>query len=193
MPEQVPALAGNTAVTADQPNDLIMAILQGFGPHGTWGGMAAFGRVLTNEQIADIANYVRTAWNNHAEPNAEEWSVGNWRAMADIPPRTRQPDLICPLLGADVLRPALKQDPDVLRRAAHDRAALMQVVQAYTAARPRSTVAETIEALSSAYCRAVVGENVSMAQSSAKIANFSEQLAIALSRTELPRTASTTH
>ncbi len=190
IPEQVPALAGNTAVTADQPNDLIMAILQGFGPHGTWGGMAAFGRVLTNEQIADIANYVRTAWNNHAEPNAELWSVGNWRAMADMPAKTRQPDLICPLLGADVVRPALQEDPNLLRRAAQNPAALKQVVQAYTAARPHATVAETIEALSSAYCRAVVAENVSMAQSGAKIANFSEQLAIALSRTETPRTAS---
>jgi len=192
MPEQVPALAGNTAVTADQPNDLIMAILQGFGPHGTWGGMAAFGRVLTNEQIADIANYVRTAWNNHAEPNAEQWSVGNWRAMADMPAKTRQPDLICPLLGADVMRPALKLDPGLLRRAAQDPKALDRVVQAYTVARPHSSVAETIEALSSAYCRAVVAENVSMAQSGAKIAGFSEQLAIALSRTELPRTAAAT-
>ena len=85
MPDQVPALAGNTAVTAAQPNDLIMAILQGFGPHGTWGGMGAFGRQLTDEQIADIANYVRTAWNNHAEPT-------RWHGRSEI----GEPWLTCP-------------------------------------------------------------------------------------------------
>jgi mono/diheme cytochrome c family protein len=186
IPHQVPALAGNTAVTAAQPNDLIMAILQGFGPHGTWGGMGAFGRQLTNAQIADIANYVRTAWNNHAAPNAVEWSVGNWRAMADIPAKTRQPDLICPLVGADVMGPALKERPALLREAAGDPAALAHVVHVYLAARPRSTPAETVEALSSAYCRAVVSENISTAQSSAKIADFSQQVAIALSHEQVP-------
>jgi mono/diheme cytochrome c family protein len=184
--DQVPALAGNTAVTAAEPNDLIMAILQGFGPHGTWGGMGAFGRQLTDEQIADIANYVRTAWNNHAQPNAVAWSVGNWRAMADMPATARQPDLICPLVGAKVMEPALKQDPDLLRKAATDRTALAHVVHAYLAARPRSTPAQTVEALSSAYCRAVVSENVSIAQSSAKISSFSQQVAIALLAEEAP-------
>ena len=100
--------------------------------------------------------------------------------MADMPPTARQPDLICPLVGAQVMTPALKEDPVLLRKAANDPSAMAHVVHEYLQARPRSSLAQTVEALSSAYCRAVVSENVSMAQSSAKIVNFSQQVAIAL-------------
>jgi len=188
-PNQVPALAGNTAVTAAQPNNLVMAMLQGFGPHGTDGAMGSFAKRLTDEQIADIANYVRTAWNNHAEPNAVPWSVGNWRLMADIPARSRQPDLICPLVGADVMRPALREDPALLKRAANDPGALQRVVHDYTAARPKSSAAEVVEALSTAYCRATVSEKTPLAKSAAAIAIFSQDVAVELTRSEPKRGA----
>jgi mono/diheme cytochrome c family protein len=180
LPGQVPALDGNTAVAATQPNDAVMAILQGFGPNGTWGAMGSFAQ-LSNQQIADLVNYIRTAWSNHAEPNALEWSVGNWRAFADIPAKERQPDLICPLLPPAVSAPALAIDPDLLRKSASDAGVLQRVVDQYTSARPNSPVADTVEALSSAYCRAVVSEKVSLAQSAARIATFTQEVAIALS------------
>jgi hypothetical protein len=157
-----------------------MAILQGFGPNGTWGAMGSFAQ-LSNQQIADLVNYIRTAWSNHAEPNALEWSVGNWRAFADIPAKERQPDLICPLLPPAVSAPALAIDPDLLRKSASDAGVLQRVVDQYTSARPNSPVADTVEALSSAYCRAVVSEKVSLAQSAARIATFTQEVAIALS------------
>jgi hypothetical protein len=128
----------------------------------------------------DLANYIRTASSNHAQPNAIEWSVGNWRAFADIPAKERQPDLICPLLPPAVSRPALKESPELLRKAASEPGVLMRVVHDYTSARPDGSAAETAEALSSAYCRAVVAENIPMVQSAAKIADFSQQVAIAL-------------
>jgi mono/diheme cytochrome c family protein len=185
LPGQIPALDGNTAVTASHPNDAVMAILQGFGPNGTWGAMGSFAH-LSNQQIADLVNYIRTAWGNHAEPNALAWSVGNWRSFADIPAKERQPDLICPLLPPAVSEPALDIDPGLLRRAATEPDSLQQVLDKYTSARPESSAAEIVEALSSAYCRAVVSEKVSVAQSAAKIANFSQDLAIALSRERKP-------
>ena len=179
LPGQVPALDGNTAVTAALPNDLVMAMLQGFGPHGTYGAMGSFAQ-LSNQQIADITNYIRTAWSNHAEPNAVEWSVGNWRAFADIPAKEREPELICPLLSPNVSKPALAVPAEVMRKAGTDEAVLDQVVHEYTSARPQSTAAETVEALTTAYCRAVVAENVSLGQSTAKIATFSQDVALAL-------------
>jgi mono/diheme cytochrome c family protein len=45
LPGQVPALDGNTAVTASHPNDVVMAIMQGFGPKGTWGAMGSFAQL----------------------------------------------------------------------------------------------------------------------------------------------------
>ena len=185
VPGQVPALDGNTAVTASQPNDAVMAIMQGFGPNGTWGAMGSFAQ-LSNQQIADLVNYIRTAWSNHAEPNAVAWSVGNWRAFADIPAKERQPDLICPLLSPEVSEPALALDPDLLRSAAYDMGALQQVVDKYTSARPNSSAAEAVEALTSAYCRAVVSEKISFAQSGEKLATFSQDVAIALNHERKP-------
>jgi mono/diheme cytochrome c family protein len=180
-PGNVPALAGNTAVTAPEPYDVIMPMLQGFAPQGVWGPMASFAS-LSNEQIADIANYVRVAWGNGAEPNATLWAVGNWRALAATPEGTGQPALICASLSPDVLQPALKEGPVALREAAFSRTKLRQVVRDYRAARPQSDVAQTIEALSSAYCRAIVSDQVPAAQSGAKVANFSQQVAIALTQ-----------
>jgi mono/diheme cytochrome c family protein/histone H3/H4 len=185
LPGQIPALDGNTAVTASHPNDAVMAILQGFGPNGTWGAMGSFAQ-LSNQQIADLVNYIRTAWSNHAEPNAVAWSVGNWRTFADIPPKERQPDLICPLLTPTVSKPALDIDAGLLRKAATDADSLKQVVDRYVSARPSSSVADTVEALSSAYCRAIVSEKIPSAQSAARIAVFSQDVAIALSRGRAP-------
>jgi mono/diheme cytochrome c family protein len=178
-PGQVPALAGNTAVTAPEPYNVIMAMLQGFAPQGSWGAMGSFAQ-LTNEQIADIANYVRVAWGNNGDPNATLWAVGNWRANAETPPGGQPPALICASLSPKVLNPALKEGPAALREAAVSRAKLRQVVNDYKTAVPSSNVAQTIEALSVAYCRAIVSDKVSRAQSGAKVANFSQQVAIAL-------------
>jgi hypothetical protein len=147
---------------------------------------------LSNGQIADLVNYIRTAWSNHAEPNAVEWSVGNWRAFADIPAKERQPDLICPLLPPAVSEPALGIDTSLLRKAATNSAMLHQVVDEYASAKPQSPVADTVEALSSAYCRAIVSENVSVAQSAAKIETFTQDLAIALSHDHAATAASIT-
>lgn len=179
IPHNVPALDGNTVVTAAQPNDVIMAMIQGFGPNDTWGAMGSFAK-LDNYQLADIANYVRTAWSNHAEPNAYAWAVGNWRGFADIPAKERQPDLICPLLSPEIMEPALAENSDQLRNAASNRADLAHVVSTYLHARPKSTPAETVEALSTAYCRAIVSEKVPMAISGAKMASFSQEVALAL-------------
>jgi hypothetical protein len=179
MHGQAPALAGNTAVTAPEPYNVIMAMLEGFKPQGSWGAMGSFAN-LSNEQLADIANYVRVAWGNNAEPNATLWGVGNWRANAELPPGGQQPALICANLSPQVLDPALKEGPQALREAALSRAKLRQVVADYKSAVPSSNVAQTIEALSVAYCRAIVSDKVSSAQSGAKVANFSQQVAIAL-------------
>jgi mono/diheme cytochrome c family protein len=179
MPGQVPALAGNSAVTAPEPYNVIMAMLQGFAPQGSWGAMGSFAK-LSNEQIADIANYVRVAWGNDADPNATLWAVGNWRANAETPEGGQQPALICASLSPQVLDPALKEGPQALREAALSRTKLRQVVHDYQAAVPHSNVAQTIEALSVAYCRAIVSDKVSRADSGAKVANFSQQVAIAL-------------
>lgn len=181
IPGQVPALAGNTAVTAPEPYNVIMALLQGFAPQGAWGAMASFAG-LSDEQIADLANYVRVSWGNSADPNATLWAVGNWRKTATTPEGGQQAALDCGSLGPQVLDPALKQGPQAIKAAASSRAKLESVVHAYEKAVPDTNVAQTIEALSIAYCRAIVSDKIPAAQSNARIANFSQQVAIALTQ-----------
>jgi mono/diheme cytochrome c family protein len=180
----VPALAGNDAVTAGEPYDVIMALLQGFAPQGSWGAMASFANTLNDDQIADVANYVRTAWGNKASPNATPWSVGNWRknvtATVAAVPSARTPAMLCPDLSQDVIAPALKAPPQVLQSAARDPGKMSALVTAYQAARPGTSKAQVIEALSTAYCRVVTGEKISEARMSADIADFAQQVASSL-------------
>ena len=69
----VTALAGNSALQADQHGNLINAILRGTRPAVTLGkptgaGMPAFAWKLSDDEIAAVATYVRNQWGNAAAP-----------------------------------------------------------------------------------------------------------------------------
>ncbi len=66
----VPPLAGNGAVMAGGPQDVIRTILGGMPAQGSYGPMPGFSTSLTSGQIAEIANYVRSAWSNAAPATA---------------------------------------------------------------------------------------------------------------------------
>jgi mono/diheme cytochrome c family protein len=172
----VPALAGNDSVEATEPYNVIMAILEGFQPQGTWGAMGSFAATLTDDQISDVANYVRTAWGNNAPPNATPWSVGNWRKNAAVQ-ATGPAAMLCPDLAQNVIAPALKNPPDALRQAARDNSKMSTLVSSYRMARPGASKAEVIEALSTAYCRTVTTDKISQARMGADIADFAQRVA----------------
>jgi hypothetical protein len=155
-------------------------MLEGFPAQGTWGAMGSFAKQLTDEQIADVANYVRTAWGNNAVPNATPWSVSSWRKNADAPSMAETRGLLCPSLATDVLKPALAAGPAALKKAAGDSGQMTALVGQYRSARPQSSNAQIVEALSTAYCRAVASENMSEARASAAIADFAQAAATSL-------------
>ena len=174
-----PALAGNSAVTAREPYNVIMAMLEGFPPQGSWGAMGSFAKTLNDDQIADVTNYVRTAWGNDGIPNATPWSIGNWRKNASAP-ANESDALLCPSLAQDVMQPALAAGPDAVKQAASDRGKMNKLVSGYLAARPKSSTAQVIEALSTEYCRAVSADHISQARFSAQIADFAQQVAVSV-------------
>jgi mono/diheme cytochrome c family protein len=175
----VPALAGNDSVTAAEPYNVVMAMLEGFPPQGAWGAMSSFASTLNDDQIAELANYVRTAWGNNAPPNAAPWSVGNWRKNAE-PNTGNTAAMLCPDLAQGVIAPALTATSAALKRAANDRKQMSSLVANYKASRPASSKAEVIEALSTAYCRLVTTDPISKARMSAQIADFAQRVAVAL-------------
>jgi mono/diheme cytochrome c family protein len=78
----VPPLAGNGAVLAKGPEDVIRVVLGGIEAQGPYSPMPAVGRGMTDQQIADVTNYVRQAWGNQAPPTAGGGTVGALRATS---------------------------------------------------------------------------------------------------------------
>jgi len=174
----VPALAHNDAVTAAEPSNVVMAMLEGFPAQGSWGAMGSFASSLSDEQIADVANYVRTAWGNAAAPNATPWAVASWRKNYAEAPKSGPRALLCPDLRADAMKPALAVGPQLLQQAASSPGKMSQLVHNYEAAVPNASSGEVIEALSTAYCRALADTAISEPRMSAQIADFAQRVAI---------------
>jgi len=74
-----PPLAGNGAVIASDPANVLKVVLAGIPTQNGYIPMPAFGDQLSNQEIADIANYVRTNWGNTAAPNATPQAVADLR------------------------------------------------------------------------------------------------------------------
>ncbi len=184
IPGTVPALKANDVVNAAEPSNVIMAMLEGVPPQGPWGAMGSFADVLTDEQIADIANYVRTAWGNEAAANATPWGVTSLRKYAQSPgapssaaSRSTSRSMLCPNLDASVIKPALAVGAGELDQAAADRDKMAALIRGYRSAVPKATKGEVIEALSTAYCKSLAARPISEARMSAQISVFAQTAA----------------
>jgi mono/diheme cytochrome c family protein len=80
VPGMIPALAGNGLVRAKGSQNVIRVVLGGLNASHDLAPMPAVGVGLTDEQIADVVNYVRGAWRNAAPADAEPGTVGKLRA-----------------------------------------------------------------------------------------------------------------
>lgn len=78
-PGMVPALAGNGAVQANGPENIIRVVLGGLPASHGMGPMPAVGAGMSDGDIAAVANYVRTAWGNNALADTEAGSVAELR------------------------------------------------------------------------------------------------------------------
>lgn len=81
IPGVFPALAGNGVVQAADPNDILKVVLFGIPVQDGYIAMPDFGSKLSNQQIADLANYMRSSWGNHASANATAAQVAALRKM----------------------------------------------------------------------------------------------------------------
>ena len=65
-----PPLAGNGVVTASDSANILKVVLGGIPARNGYMVMPSLAGHLNDQQIADIANYIRTSWGNSATPNA---------------------------------------------------------------------------------------------------------------------------
>ena len=78
-----PNLAGNQSVWQGPADNTIGIVLGGMIPwHANGPAMPAFGAILDDHQISQIANYVRTAWGNPGQPDATAAAVYGFRKSA---------------------------------------------------------------------------------------------------------------
>jgi mono/diheme cytochrome c family protein len=80
IPGVFPPLAGNPVVLAQDPNNILKVVDRGIRARNGFIAMPAFNTQLTDQQVAEIANYVRTSWGNRAQPNATPGMVAKLRA-----------------------------------------------------------------------------------------------------------------
>ena len=81
MPGVFPPLAGNGVVLAGDPADILKVVLNGVPSQGKYVPMPSFADQLNDQQIADLANYVRSSWGNAAPPNTSAATVAALRGQ----------------------------------------------------------------------------------------------------------------
>lgn len=75
IPGIFPPLAGSNVVKAAEPTDILDVVVHGIPACNGWIEKPAFGHELSVDEIAEIANFVRTSWGNDAPPNATPAAV----------------------------------------------------------------------------------------------------------------------
>ena len=80
IPGLFPPLADNGVVLASDPANILSVILLGIPPQNGRIAMPSFAGGMSDEQIAVLANYVRTSWGNTAAPDATGSMVMKLRA-----------------------------------------------------------------------------------------------------------------
>ncbi len=80
LPGIFPPLAGNGVVIAPSPDNILKVVLGGIPAQNGFVAMPPFAPRLSDQQVADLANYVRTSWGNSAAPNATAANVAKLRA-----------------------------------------------------------------------------------------------------------------
>jgi mono/diheme cytochrome c family protein len=79
-----PNLAANQSIWSGPSNNIIAMVIGGFQPwHQDQSAMPSFRTVLTDDQIAAVANYIRTSWGNQGTADATGAKVASLRAKTD--------------------------------------------------------------------------------------------------------------
>jgi mono/diheme cytochrome c family protein len=172
--DQIPPLRGVGVVTAEGPQNVLRVILGGLPATASLGPMPAVGVSMSDQQVADAANFVRNEFGNHAAGDAAPGMVAELRS------RTRtviagDPQAGCPqpppalhtTLAARHVNAKLTAMTEVtMLSVAHELAVGLQ------AAAPRSNIDDLVNALTDSYCGVLRSRDLSPARRSSLLGNF---------------------
>jgi mono/diheme cytochrome c family protein len=158
---KIPALADNGAVTAKGPENVIRVVLGGLRAQGSYGPMPGFGTAMTSEQVADVTNYVRSAWTNQAPASASSRDVS---AIAKETSSVVAGTQACPPLGTSPLDTAIADPasgvPDLLKNVSDENVlqSANKIIRAVKAKVPDAPQADIVNELTDAYCPVVAAD-----------------------------------
>jgi mono/diheme cytochrome c family protein len=173
----IPALAGNPTVNAAGPENVIRVVLGGLRASHGYAPMPAVGAGMSDQEVADVANYVRQSWGNQAPATSDVNQVGGLRgqtktAMALTIPGGCQP-IDNPALAKAVGQPAVTAVLSDQQRPLQERvdAAIPKV----KSAAPKTSDEDLVNALTDAYCPVIAGDkSLGEAERAADLGNFSD-------------------
>jgi mono/diheme cytochrome c family protein len=190
VPGQIPPLAGSGAVKAKEADNVIRVVLGGLPATKNYAPMPALGSGMTDQQIADVANYIRTAWGNGAPATAEAGTVGKLRGethtlmavngLNGCPTNLTPSDIQKAIAGPDgQFGSQLKGITD---------ANLLETVDAMVpklkAAAPHAKTADLVDGMTEAYCPILLNDKgLTEPQRAARLGAFAEILYGQLVRT----------
>nr|WP_294549348.1 cytochrome c [uncultured Rhodopila sp.] len=176
----VSSLAGDASVLAAGPQDVIRVVLGGIEARGSNAPMPAVGAGMTDQDIADVVNYVRQAWGNSAPATAGGGMVGDMRPLTGTAmnlggdcPKIDQPDIAAvvndPKSGiADALHGLTLVNVEQTAE---------QIVLKVKAAAPHAQQADIVNSLTAAYCPVIKQDSqVQGVQKVIQFNNFSDQV-----------------
>jgi len=182
VPGAAPTLVNNSAITTDNPNNVVMSMLQGLPPRAGWGGMPSYAEHLNDSEIAQIASYVRTAWGNDAPERATPELVAElrreatdvmakepWQAMCANLPRSQVDGALVARVG-DVAEDGFTDDE------------IGQLVRHYAREFPDVDAGTAILGLSTGYCRHLAQAEPSREEALRRIGDFNSRIASTIGR-----------
>jgi len=181
----IPPLAGNDAVMAGGPQDVITAVLGGLPGEGPYGQMPAFGGQFDDQQIADVVNFVRTSWGNDASADATADMVKSLRDQVTPkgPASQAARGFGCPAVSASGSQDAIPLPAkDIISGFADVTDAEMgnrvgEVLRLVKAANPGAQDADLIDEMVAVYCPVVAADaDLTVSEKHARINTFLKEV-----------------
>jgi mono/diheme cytochrome c family protein len=156
----IPPLAGNGAVTAKGPENVIEAVLGGIAASNGLAPMPALGQTMSDADVAAAVNYVRSNWGNNAPAAVGAGDVGKLRAQALTMLAMNRPGACVPVKDAalpDQKLPAAIDGGDVKGKLETMRTSDMlttidDILPTIKKGAPEATADQIANALTAAYC-----------------------------------------
>jgi mono/diheme cytochrome c family protein len=158
VPNVIPALADNGVVKSGGPESVIRVVVGGVEAQGSYGPMPAVGNDMTDQEVADAVNYVRSAWSNAAPATTGPGEVGTIRQQTQTLLNGKLPGGCPTVAQADMAK--IVADPAIQKLLQQTNTENLlqtanQLIAKVKAAGPQIAQADIVNSLTIAYCPVV--------------------------------------